>query len=97
MAASTLGKIAKQGGGRLFERAVDKVVVNGAPKDGHFHFTFPRKLAGMALLRVATGSVPGAIVVGGGLLAKYLYDKKKAHEAEAKAVQQPATPAKQRT
>jgi hypothetical protein len=34
-------------------------------------------LVGAALARVATTSVPGAIVVGGGLLAKTLYDFQK--------------------
>lgn len=32
-------------------------------------------LVGAALARVATRSVPGAIVVGGGMLAKTLYDR----------------------
>ncbi|WP_206238491.1 hypothetical protein [Novosphingobium terrae] len=47
--------------------------------------SLPRKLVGAALTRIATRSVPGAIVVGGALLAKHLYDKKKEHEAEAAA------------
>ncbi|MFX8370036.1 hypothetical protein ABTL62_19460, partial [Acinetobacter baumannii] len=47
--------------------------------------TIGHTLVGTALARVATGSVPGAIVVGGGLLAKTLYDRKRAREASAKA------------
>ncbi len=34
-----------------------------------------------AIVKVATRSVPGAIVVGGGLLAKTLYDRRKARQA----------------
>jgi hypothetical protein len=33
------------------------------------------------ILRVATRSVPGAILVGGGLLAKALQDRRKARKA----------------
>jgi hypothetical protein len=41
-------------------------------------------LLGTAVARVATRSVPGAILIGGGLLAKALYDRRKGAEAEAK-------------
>ena len=40
-------------------------------------------LIGTALARVATRSVPGAIVIGGGLLAKTLYDRSRARAAAA--------------
>ena len=36
------------------------------------------KIAGAALVRVATRSVPGAILVTGGLIAKAVHDKRKA-------------------
>lgn len=36
-----------------------------------------QSLVGKALVGVATRSVPGAIVVGGGLLAKTLYDRRR--------------------
>ncbi len=39
------------------------------------------RLVSAALVRVATRSVPGAIVVGGGLLAKTVYDHHKARKA----------------
>ena len=42
-------------------------------------------LVGTAIARVATRSVPGAIVVGGGLVAKALYDRRKARHARAAA------------
>lgn len=40
-------------------------------------------MIGTAIARVATRSVPGAILVGGGLLAKTLYDRSRARAAEA--------------
>ena len=39
-------------------------------------------LVGAGIARLATRSVPGAIVVGGGLLAKTLYDRKRSRRAE---------------
>lgn len=41
-------------------------------------------LVGTALARVATRSVPGAILVGGGLVAKALYNKRKAQKAKSR-------------
>jgi hypothetical protein len=42
---------------------------------------------GTALARLAMRSVPGAIIVGGGLLAKTLYDRRKGRSAENKGEQ----------
>jgi len=39
------------------------------------------KLIETILLRVAMRSVPGAILIGGGLLARYLHERKQAREA----------------
>ena len=50
-------------------------------------------LVGTALARIATRSVPGAIVIGGGLLAKTLYDRRRGKAAAkkgAKALDQQA-------
>lgn len=41
------------------------------------HRTLAQSLVGAALTRLALSSVPGAIVVGGGLLAKTLYDRRR--------------------
>ena len=38
-----------------------------------------------AILRVATRSVPGAILVGGGLLAKTLHERRKSRKARERA------------
>jgi hypothetical protein len=87
MADPLLAKLLRTNGKQLVDRAVngavDKVVLKtpaGAPAEGQARISLPRRLAGAALLRVATGSVPGALVVGGALLAKHLYDRKKARE-----------------
>ena len=42
-------------------------------------------LAGYALTRVATRSVPGAVLVGGGLLAKTLFDRTRSKKASRRA------------
>jgi hypothetical protein len=36
---------------------------------------------GLVAARIAKRSVPGALLVGGAMVAKYLYDKKKADQA----------------
>ena len=54
--------------------------------------TMGETLIGTALARVATRSVPGAIMVGGGLLAKTLYDRR--HSKSAKAEGEAAVDAK---
>lgn len=42
-------------------------------------------VVGIAVTRVATRSLPGALLVGGGLLAKTLYDKSQERQARAAA------------
>jgi hypothetical protein len=76
----------RKGHRRIAEEAIETVLLESrAGKQGRL--SLPRKLVGVALTRIATRSVPGAIMVGGALLAKHLYDKKKEHEAEAAAKQ----------
>ncbi len=43
--------------------------------------TVIKALSGAALTRLATRSVPGAILIGGGLLAKLAYDRKRARDS----------------
>jgi hypothetical protein len=87
MADPILAKIVQQNGQKLLDNAVARLLpLSPTGKPG-----LVSKIAGAALLRVATKSVPGAIVVGGGLLAKTLYDRKKASKQpkqtpDAKAV-----------
>jgi hypothetical protein len=55
--------------------------------------------AGLIAARIARKSVPGALLVGGAMVAKYLYDKKQAEKAAegtdavASPAPAPATPA----
>jgi hypothetical protein len=80
MIKTILAQIARRGGGKLLDGAVGKVVKGsaGAPSAKS---TILGTLAGAALTRIATKSVPGAILVGGGLLAKTLYDRRRAGKA----------------
>ncbi|MDE1918153.1 MAG: hypothetical protein KGJ57_09075 [Sphingomonadales bacterium] len=76
--------LAQRAAGKLREghKAVTSRAIEAALKGSRQgRLSLPRKLASLVLMRVATRSVPGAIVVGGALLAKHLHDKKKAHDA----------------
>jgi hypothetical protein len=76
-----LAKIARRGGGRLLNLVIDKVLPVAKPEKGAAvkpTKTLLGPLAGAAVVRLATKSVPGAIVVGGGMLAKRLYDRRQA-------------------
>jgi hypothetical protein len=74
MIRNLLGRIVRQNGGRLLDGAVERIVPAGSSaKPG-----LAGKIAGAALIRIATRSVPGAIVVTGGLIAKAVHDRRKA-------------------
>jgi len=74
VAESLLARIARKGGGRLLDHAVGRLEAAAPAKKAGI----AGKLAGAALVRIATRSVPGAIVVTGGLIAKTLHDRRKA-------------------
>ena len=59
--------------GRQFGKGKAKKIVKGR--------SMAQTLVGTAIARIATRSVPGAIVIGGGLLAKTLYDRRRAAKA----------------
>ncbi|RVU07695.1 hypothetical protein EOE18_01005 [Novosphingobium umbonatum] len=80
MSESLLARIIRQNGHSLIEKAVDNLTTQ-EKAGGQQRLSLPRKLAGAALMKVATKSVPGAIVVGGVLLAKHLHDRKQAKTA----------------
>ena len=76
-----LADLALRGGGQLLRHAVERTllgakfsptraknIVNGR--------TMFQTLLGTAVARIAMRSVPGAILVGGGLLAKTLFDRR---------------------
>jgi hypothetical protein len=73
-----LARILRQGGDRLLNKATEQLLpIDNAPQAKR---SIGRALAGAALTRIATRSVPGALVVGGGLLAKSLYDRRRARK-----------------
>ena len=81
MADKIITHLARRGGNRLIDLTLGRVL----PEDP----ALPKKrptllggLAGAAAVRIATHSVPGAIVVGGGWLAKMLYDRRRAKRAQ---------------
>ena len=61
-----LAAMARKGGGKLLDAAIGKVLPVAAPAaEEAVKKTMLGGLAGMVAMRVATRSVPGAIVVGG--------------------------------
>ena len=87
-----IARIARQGGGKLLDAAVTRLFPEKPEEDDQKKKDTTRAItgaiAGVALTRVASRSVPGAIVIGGGILAKKLYDRRKVRLAETSA--QPA-------
>jgi hypothetical protein len=72
-----LADIVRKGGGKLLNAAIDTLLPVDAEKlPAKARKTLLGGLAGTVAVRVATRSVPGAIVVGGAMLAKRLYDKR---------------------
>ena len=70
-----LARIARQNGGKLLGAAIDRLLPVDAAKGRKSGLL--GGLAGAVAVRVATRSVPGAIVVGGALVAKRLYDRRR--------------------
>jgi hypothetical protein len=82
-----IADIALRGGGMLLRHGVERGIlgIKYSPqkaKDVLKGRTMGETLLGTAIARIATRSVPGAILVCGGLLAKTLYDRKKGKQAE---------------
>ena len=77
-----LAAVARKGGGKLLDAAITKVLpVAAAPAQEAAKKTMLGGIAGMVAMRVATRSVPGAILVGGAVIAKKLYDRRHADKA----------------
>lgn len=77
-----IADLALRGGGRLLRHAVERGVLGAkygktGAKDLVKSRTMSQALIGTAIARIATRSVPGALLVGGGLLAKTLFDRRK--------------------
>lgn len=97
-----LADIALRAGGQLLRRTVERGLLGTRLGDSKAKNivkgrSLAQTLVGTAIARMATRSVPGAILVGGGLLAKTLYDRKRGHAAEvegAKALEEQAAKGK---
>lgn len=95
-----IADIALRGGGRLLRHTVERVLLGAKyspekAKDIVKGRSMTQTLVGTAIARVATRSVPGALIVGGGLIAKTLFDRRKgARKAKAKGDAQVAKQAK---
>ena len=82
-----IADLALRGGGQLLRHAVERTVLGAKfSPDKARNIVAGRSmfqtLIGTAVARIATRSVPGAIVVGGGLLAKTLYDRRQDKRSE---------------
>jgi len=71
-----IAKIARKGGNRLLDSTVSQLLPE---EPGRFSLT--GRLVGAALVRIGSRSVPGAILVGGGLLARAVHRQRKAARA----------------
>jgi len=71
-----LRQIARNNGGKLLNAAIDTLLPVDASQLPPKKKTLLGGIAGAVAVRVATRSVPGAIVIGGAVLAKRLYDRR---------------------
>lgn len=81
-----IADLALRGGGQLLRHAVERTLLGAKYSKAEAKNlvkgrTMTQTLIGTALVRVAMRSVPGAIVVGGSLLAKTLYDRRRGKAA----------------
>ena len=85
MAEPLLARIVRRGGGNLLDAAAGRLFAAEADAPNAKR-SLSRALAGAALTRIATRSVAGALVVGGSLLARSLYDRRRAQKELKKQV-----------
>lgn len=71
-----LRQIARSNGGKLLNAAIDTILPVDIAKLPEKKKTLLGGIAGAVAVRVATRSVPGAIVIGGAMLAKRLYERR---------------------
>ena len=79
-----LSKIARSNGGKLLDAAIDTLLPVDAASLPAAKKTLLGGVVGAVAVRVATRSVPGAIVVGGAMLAKRIYDRRHAARQSVK-------------
>lgn len=82
-----LARLVRHGGGSLLNRVVDRVLPD-TPGEEKAKRSLMAGVAGAVAMRLATRSVPGAIVVTAGLVAKKLYDRRRAAKAPRSAAGQ---------
>lgn len=85
-----LADLALRGGGQLLRRAVERTLLGAKYSQADAANlvkgrSMTQTLVGTALARIAARSVPGALVIGGGLLAKTLYDRRRGKAAAKSA------------
>ncbi len=85
-----LVRIARQNGGKLLNTAIDVLLPVDGAKSGRPSLV--GGIVGAVAVRVATRSVPGAIVVGGAVIAKRLYDKRRSKQVLVASSAQKAKP-----
>ena len=81
-----IADLALRGGGQLLRHAVERGLLGKAytPEKAKKLVkgrTMGQTLVGTAIARIATRSIPGALIVRDGMLAKTLYDRKRGKEA----------------
>jgi hypothetical protein len=81
-----IADLAMRGGERLVRLAVERAMLGMKYSDEKASKlvkgrSLVQTLVGTTAMRIATKSVPGALLVGGGLLAKTLYDRRKSAAA----------------
>lgn len=87
MASRIIASLVRKAGGKALDLAVDRffpapsLPPAAPPVTAKPASSVGKSLATGALLKIATRSVPGAIVIGGGYLAKKLYDRRHAGQA----------------
>lgn len=84
-----LADIALRGGGKLLRLGVDRGLlgVQDSTKKAAKALTkrsLSQTLVGAVVTRLATRSVPGAIIIGGGMLAKMIHERRKLRKAGSK-------------
>lgn len=87
-----MADVVLRGGGRLLRHAVERGLLGARYSPGKARRivkgrTMTQTLVGTAIARIATSSIPGALLVGGGLLAKALIDRKNKAQAQAEGAE----------
>ena len=84
MAKELIARLAREHGPKLIDHAVNRLTSDSPEAAPRKKPGFRQRIATGILIRIATKSVPGAIIVGGGLLAKHLHTKHQDQRQKAK-------------